>query len=387
MSSLRNYYKNYYNKNYTRDVFHFKPHGKPFSMRSWNYNENQDNLKPFLDFLTKKTIRSKDGMFAARVGYYKTLQDYKADKVDAIHSDRLFFDFDVEDERIGPLKDELKEVEKNWNATSKDRQSVWEKYQKLIFEEDLLKKPFVEARRLCDYLQKMDLKPYLAFSGSKGFHCNLFFPELHLTQVKSITGSLSKSWSKQLKLTCLDSAVYTTRTPLQRIPYTVNEKTGLNCLPLPTDVTYDESLELIAENNDKPHRFLMEDYYPPDGFTRMLLRLNAKFVEEEKEKQRWNKLREIKLSSNDEYSENIFGDVDMKALVRTIAGEREDPKGSNRYHCLFHYPDNHPSGVAFDDNYYCSTCGRIWNPYDLIKDYFNCKTKQQVINKFKELQE
>ena len=75
----------------------------------------------------------------------------------------------------------------------------------------------------------------------------------------------------------------------------------------------------------------------------------------------------------------------MKALVRAIAGEREDPSYSNQYHCLFHHPDIHQSGVAFDDNYYCSTCGRVWNPYDLIKDYYGCKTKQQVINKFKEL--
>lgn len=386
MSSLRNYYQNYYNNNYTRDVFHFKPHGKPFSMRYWDYNDKQDNLKAFLDFLTQEHIRSEDGLFAARIGYYKTFQDYKDYKLDTLYSDRLFFDFDVEDNRITPLKEEMKELDKRWNVKPKDRQPIWNKYRQLILEYDLLKTPFTEARRLCDFLLKQGIKPYLVFSGSKGFHCNLFFPELHLTQVKTIGERLSNSWSKQLKLTCLDSAVYTSRTPLQRIPYTVNEKTGLNCLPLPINITYEETLELIAKNDATPHNFLIEDYYPPEGFTKMLLRLNRKFVKESKEKQRKQKLTEIKLSKSDEYSKNIFGDVDMRALVRVIAGNREDPKGSNKYHCLFHHPDIHPSGVAFDDNYYCSTCGRIWNPYDLIKDYYGCKTKQQVINKFKELQ-
>ncbi len=381
---LIKYYKNYYNNNYTRDVFHFKPHGHPFSMRSWNYKVNQNNLKLFLDFLTQDHIRSGDGIFAARIGYYKTLKDFKEYRKDTIYSDRLFFDFDVEDERITPLKEELKEIEKKWNVTSNERQQVWNNYQQLILEEDLLKKPFTEATKLCDFLTKQGLKPYLAFSGSKGFHCNLFFPELHLTQIKHITHALSQSWSKELNLNCLDTSVYTDRTPLQRIPYTINEKTGLNCLPLPTNITYDELVELISKNDATPHNFLIENYYPPEGFTKMLVRLNDRFIAQENERK--NKLKKNKVYSSNKYSKNIFGNVDMKSLVRTIAPEREDPKGSNKYHCLFHYPDAHPSGVAFDDNYYCSTCNRIWNPYDLIKQYYNCKTKQQVINKFKELQ-
>ena len=173
---------------------------------------------------------------------------------------------------------------------------------------------------------------------------------------------------------------------MQRVPYSINEKTGLNCLPLPPNVTYEETLNLVAKNDATPHDFLIENYYPPEGFSKMLVRLNDRFIAQKQEKERKSKLKRIKASRSKGYSENILGNVDMKALVRAVAGEREDPKGSNKYHCLFHYPDNHPSGVAFDENYYCSTCGRIWNPHDLIKDYYNCKTKQQVINKFKELQ-
>lgn len=156
-------------------------------------NKNPKNL----DFLTAEHIRQKDGLFAARIGYYKTLQDFKDYKLDTIYSDRLFFDFDVEDERIKPLKEELIKLEDNWKLAPRYRIPVWKKYQRLILEENLLETPFNEAMKLCDFLQKQGLKPYLVFSGSKGFHCNLFFPEQQLTQVKAVSESLSKSWSKQ----------------------------------------------------------------------------------------------------------------------------------------------------------------------------------------------
>ena len=66
---------------------------------------------------------------------------------------------------------------------------------------------------------------------------------------------------------------------------------------------------------------------------------------------------------------------------------REDPEYSNVYHCPFHHPDKHPSGVAFEDNYWCSTCNQLWDPYDFLADIFDLKTKQEVMQKFNQIYE
>lgn len=385
---LEEYYSNYYNEKYTRDVFYFRPNSYIISKRNKDYHENNDNLSDFLSFLVNTSKNKELGLIASRVGYYTSLEDYKQYDVKQIYSDRLFFDFDVDDMRLKSLKEQINvENKKRGRERSKEKlNSLYTDYKNLIIDENILKKPFDEAKALCAYLESMDLRPYLIFSGSKGFHCNIFFPETHLTQIKQISKRLSNHFSNKLKLECLDPAVYTTRTPLQRVQYTKNEKTGLYCVPLPSDITYDETLDIINKNDNSPINFSIGEYYAHNDFHNMLLSLNEKIIIQDQEKQKRIKINNIKRRiSKGICHDNILEDVDMRILARKVIGEREDPEYSNIYHCPFHLPDNHPSGVAFEDNYWCSTCNQLWGPYDFLADIFDLKTKQEVMQKFNQV--
>lgn len=64
---------------------------------------------------------------------------------------------------------------------------------------------------------------------------------------------------------------------------------------MPITVTYEETLDLIAKNDATPHNFLIEDYYPPEGFTKMLLRLNSRFTEEAKRTTKKTKTKRNKI--------------------------------------------------------------------------------------------
>lgn len=87
--------------------------------------------------------------------------------------DKLFFDFDVEDQKCKDLKHKIKDVKLNPNVTGKKRVKMVEEYQKefrrLIFEDDLLYDSFNEVMKLKEFLFNKGINSFIVFSGSKGF--------------------------------------------------------------------------------------------------------------------------------------------------------------------------------------------------------------------------
>ena len=300
------------------------------------------------------------------------------------YSDRLFFDFDVDSEKASAIKKEILDTQSNivGNKRKEKIKSLQSEYRSLIFEEDLLEKPFKEATKLCNYLQNKEINPYLIVSGSKGFHVNVFFNEVQLNQIGPISEHLATLFKKNLGLETLDLAVNRDAyRRLQRVPYSINSKTGLYCQPISKELSYDDVLDSIAEKDNTPIEFDINKYYAPATFNDLLKSLNDEFNKEIKIENKAQKLTINKSTRN----YDLFKDVDLRDLAFLTLGEPVAIyENRNTYCCPFH-DDNHASAVAFDKRFYCSACGANLNRYDFVIQVTGAKTKNEMLMSLKEI--
>ena len=384
MYTLRDYHYDYYNGNYYRDVRYLHEVSKPLFLNCNNYNYDIEPSEIFLDFLNPKFHSGIHGLLGAEISYYKTLDEYKKGNNNDRYSDRLFFDFDVDNKKASAIKKEILDTQSNTVGRKRIAKinRLQNEYKTLIFEEDLLEKPFKEATKLCNYLRNKGINPYLIVSGSKGFHVNVFFKEMQLNQIGCISEHLATLFKKNLCLETLDLAVNRdAHRRLQRVPYSINSKTGLYCQPISKELSYDEVLDLISKKDNTPVEFDINKYYTPSTFNDLLKSLNADFKNEIKRENKTRKLTMNKSSHND----GLFNDVDLRDLALLTLGEPVAIyENRNTYCCPFH-DDNHPSAVVFKNRFYCSACGVNLNKYDFIMQVTGSKTKNEMLMNLKEI--
>lgn len=384
MYTLRDYHYDYYNGNYYRDVRYLHEVSKPLFLNCNNYNYDIEPSEIFLDFLNPKFHSGIHGLLGAEISYYKTLDEYKKGNNNDRYSDRLFFDFDVDNKKASAIKKEILDTQSNTVGRKRIAKinRLQNEYKTLIFEEDLLEKPFKEATKLCNYLRNKGINPYLIVSGSKGFHVNVFFKEMQLNQIGCISEHLATLFKKNLCLETLDLAVNRdAHRRLQRVPYSINSKTGLYCQPISKELSYDEVLDLISKKDNTPVEFDINKYYTPSTFNDLLKSLNADFKNEIKRENKTRKLTMNKSSHND----GLFNDVGLRDLAILTLGEPVVKyENRNTYCCPFH-DDNHPSAVVFKNRFYCSACGVNLNKYDFIMQVTGSKTKNEMLMNLKEI--
>ena len=196
-----------------------------------------------------------------------------------------------------------------------------------------------------------------------------------------ISEYLASVFQKTLGLETLDLAVNRdAQRRLQRVPYSINSKTKLYCQPIPNDISYEETLDLIAKNKNKPVEFNIDEYYAPSSFNELLVSLNDDF---NKEVKRENKRQRVMRKTG--HYDNMFEDVDLRDLAVLILGEPvAEYENRNTYCCPFH-DDNHPSAVVFKNRFYCSACGVNLNKYDFIMQVTRSKTKNEMLMNLKEI--
>ena len=101
---------------------------------------------------------------------------------------------------------------------------------------------FLEAKKLVKYLmEKKNIIPRVYFSGSKGFHVYIDFPEVDVFFKRDTLLAIANRFVNKLKLTTIDTQVIEPAR-ISRIPLTVNSKTGYRCTPI------------------KPQKFIELDY-------------------------------------------------------------------------------------------------------------------------------
>ena len=193
---LKEYYRAYYNENYLRDYRYI--YDSPLK-----YNENLNAEKQrkeekaewkALQFLTRRNHLGHDGLLGGEITYYKTLDEYKSGDIGLRWSDKLFFDWDVEFDEVEAMKDKFKETYlqyKGKELTSKIEE-LQSEFRELIFENHLLESPFHQAKKLCQYLEGKGMRPFLIFSGAKGFHANLFYQEVQLKNLSQVSKLFAK---------------------------------------------------------------------------------------------------------------------------------------------------------------------------------------------------
>ena len=397
---LRRYYLAYYNENMLRNyrfIFdqtqHFFKDGERIeydatSLKAEKYGNKDDSQKRAPDWLIKRH-RKRYGTLAGEITYYKSFDAFKDGKIKNRYCDRLFFDFDIDDNpEIEALKMEFKNA--NLMLTGREYTKEYVELQKefkdLIFNKHLLRDVYDEAQRLCNHLQQYGLKPYLIFSGSKGAHINVFFNEMQLTNLSEIVKTLARSYSKELNLHYLDFKVFDRERAhkrLQRVQYGTHSKTGLITRPLPLDTSYDEMLDLIKSKKRKPVDFNINEYVAPAGFNRLLMKLDneigLKKAERKKRLDKENTAKRLELEKRYGKNYKSFNDIDLRDIASAygIDGKRESEK--TICNCPFHH-DVHPSAVIYPARFYCSTCAIQLNYYDFIARLENTTDKDKILD-------
>ena len=323
--ALRRYWRAYYNEHMLRNYRflydkrqYFIKDGKRIeyeatSLKADKYDEHDDSLTRAPQWLLDKSA-TKYGTLAGEITYFKSLEDFKDASIKLRYCDRLFFDFDVDDNpEVKQLKTEFKQCNLTLEGKAYRNKYVelQTRFKELIFEHDLLQDVFDNARRLVEYLQRYGLHPFLIFSGSKGFHVNVFFNEMQITNLSDIQKTLAHTYIDELKLNkqYFDFNVFDrTRAQkrLQRVQYARHSKTGLITRPLDPQITYDEMLEAITSKKRRPVDFKFTDYAAPEGFNRMLMKLDheIRFKKMERRKQLEKENREHRLMMQKKYGKN-----------------------------------------------------------------------------------
>lgn len=394
-NKLRKYYQAYYNDNFLRNfrfIFDkertFVKDGNIITYKAHNqnvYKYTSDNK--VMNFLTSHS-HAIGGLLGGEITYYKDIQDFKKASIEKRFCDRLFFDLDLEgNKEVDMLKDKFKQANttlegKEYRKTIKDLQK---QFQHLIFDENILLDVYEDAQKLCDYLSKTSLKPYLVFSGSKGYHINVFFDELQLTNLSQICETLTMSFKNELNIKYFDFNVFDRNKAhkrLQRVQYGIHSKTNLKTTPLPLECQYDEMLSIIKKNKSNPIDFDFESMQAPDGFTNMLKKLDKEILF--KNNQRRQELESInkakKLQMQKRYGKNYksFNDIDLRDIARAYGIDGQHQGDKIIASCPFHH-DVHPSSVIFEKRFYCSTCNMTLNYYDFISKLEGTNDKEKII--------
>lgn len=398
-NALRKYYREYYQDQMLRNYRFLYDKTQSFmkdgelikydatSLKATKYNDNDDPIEKAPKWIIDKT-RLKYGTLAGEITYFKTMQDFKDGNIANRYCDRLFFDLDVDDNpAVKILKDEFKKCNETLDGREHRNKYVelQNRFKELIFKEDLLHDVFNEAKRLTEYLTRFGLKPFLVFSGSKGFHVNVFFNEMQLTNLSEIQKTLARSYSKELNLHYIDFNVFDrTRAHkrLQRIPYGTHSKTGLITRPLPLDITYDELLETIRDQKRRPAEFNFDDYIAPQGFNNMLMKLDREiaFKKAERQKRLEKENREKRQSLKQRYGENYksFNEIDLRDIASAYGISGRNDGNKTICNCPFHH-DVHPSAVIYPERFYCSTCAISLNYYEFISRLAGTTDKDEII--------
>jgi len=148
---------------------------------------------------------------------------------------------------------------------------------------------FKEAKKLTNYLiNKKSIVPRVYFSGSKGFHVFIDFPEVDLFYKQESLRVAVSRLVKKLNLKCVDYQVVELAR-VSRLPLTINTKTGYRCTPIDShkflELDFDTLLRFCKSNYCKIE--VIENKEFADFLRRidMLLITQAGTVEARKQKE------------------------------------------------------------------------------------------------------
>lgn len=282
-------------------------------------------------------------------------------------SDRLFFDFDLENKAYKDLK------------SSSDARDM-------LFNSNILETPFNEVSMVYDYLSDNNFKPYVICTASKGFHLYCFFEPCQIENINIISMKYAETMKSELNLKSIDFAVNKDAHKRKaRLPYSRHNKTDLFTIPCNVD---DDITDILSDSlNPSIHDFKMSDYIMK-GFSESLTETDKEVSHLlQLKQQRMKKERELKRKANKDvvcHKQIDLSAINMRELVKDIASDYFVKSQSNYdiYNCPFHNDTHHSCG-CYKERFYCSACGKSWNYYDFISEYYNLSESKDIINELK----
>lgn len=269
---------------------------------------------------------------------------------DTREPDRIFFDFDLKDDKFNGLVKQLKgSIDEGDATTSKDLQ---EKVKDHVLSSKNIRRCFDDVMDVKNYFKEYHgVDGVVFFSGAKGFH--LYIPlqprewEHYNKALHTLGGLIKERLGASMDLAvCKDALVRKAR-----VPYTMNLKTGLYCVPVVND-----DLDRALGDAEKPEE-------APDGFTfpkpsssldDVLCKCEEVVIGDETLRLKKEKAMIIEYRATDSASK------DLRETFRGILG---DPSRSgenyDQYHCPFPtHDDTNPSFTVWDSYWKCYGCLR-----------------------------
>lgn len=413
------YFTDFLSNEFIRDFRCFKDYTYNDICHALKY-DNATRRKQYLKaraFLLSN-YRHKKAKYHTLVGatcFYSTFEDYKSGNDNAKLYNHWFFDFDTHNAEFDSLKKQMKVIYKklqddeiNLKEYFKEIDDVQKQIAELIMNNNLVNDAYLELIKVCEFFKQQGWKTYNCFSGSKGFHCRVFFETCHLNNYNQIISGLAKNLINKLNLKTLDEKVVFDNPSgrVERLPYTFNEKSGLRVTPFNIESGMDEVLSM-AEQSSKQHPPKVDEFNMSE-YMNYGLSSDLKIADKQldglvaKENSAKNKLvteRKLQGMATGKYYKNNDGNhsslfTDLRKLVQFVCGSDylvKEYELYDKYYCVFH-EDNHPSAIVGSKYYQChsSNCkigsiGKI-NYFDFIKHYFKLKSDLEVKEKMVQLQ-
>ena len=347
--NIESYYFEFLNHNLSRDFLSVGSYAKDLKS------------KTSTDATMQNIVNEKD-KFQSNLYYSISIE-----KDGQRYSDRLFFDFDLDNETYKDLK------------SSSDARDM-------LFNSNIMEIPFNEVSMVYDYLKSDGFKPYVNFSGSKGFHLYCFFNPCLIENIALISLRYAETLKSELNLKSIDFSVHKdAHMRKARLPYSRHKNTDLYTTPCDVDADIKDILSDAV--NPSIRDFQMSDYIVK-GFSDDLIATDKEVTRMlEIKHQRMAKEMELKRQAQKDiicHNDVDLSSINMRHLVGNIASEHRVKSMQNYdiYNCPFHN-DNHHSAGCYEKRFYCSACGKSWNYYEFVAEYFDLEDKNDIINEVK----
>lgn len=365
MKGLQSFYRSFYGHVFYR---HFR---RPPDFNNSNFRIQFTVENPKTLFLH---VHRNSGNHPCLIHTYDhgSLDNLKRRKNNIMVFDRVFFDFDVQNDETRKLKKELVKIRSNGLNYKKSLQKkLREKLRNLIINEKISKPAIDDAKDFAlKFKETFGKFPLLFFSGCKGCHAYTFFKPTEFKNINLAIPWFAEHVKKAYNYSTLDlSVTHDAMARLSRVPYSKHQLTGLTVVPfLPSDDYEDimnKSLNPYIENCEIKNSWT--------DFSKHLLKIDE--IEYYNSKiQKTTKKPEMVVGTN------FKGSKDHRIFFKQIMGTpvREYPeKDYVMYHCPFHdHDDKKPSFMVHKNGYYCYGCGRNGNYWQFFKDYYGWDDNQ-----------
>jgi hypothetical protein len=282
--------------------------------------------------------------------------------------DRVFFDFDVSNNHIKKVKNQLVELRSQGPGYEKDKQvQLKDQLQKLILEDEIAKPAIEEAKDFSHHFKDVFGKyPALFFSGCKGCHAYAFFNQFKFINLNRAVSWFAGHVKKSFNYQTIDLAVTKdAQARLSRVPYSKHQLTGLAVIPF----TVEDKYEVIIE---KALAREVESFYREDFITDFHLHLQ----EIDKIEAHNAQIKEnVRRNNKKQYGSNKIKFIDdHRVFFKSILGDpvKEYPeKEYVMYNCPFPgHDDKKPSFRVHRCGYYCYGCLKKGNYWQFLKDCY-----------------